>query len=66
MLRPEGFMPITIKPLQGQNAVQRVAQYMNRAEELRIIAEDSPEAREMLLRIALSYDSMAAGVTRSD
>ena len=59
-------MPITIKPLQGQNAVQRVAQYVNRAEELRIIAEDSPEAREMLLRIALSYDSMAAGVTRSD
>ena len=52
--------PTIIKSLAGSR-IDRMAQYRNRAEELRVIAEDMLVAsqKETLHRIAATYEDMA-------
>lgn len=53
-----------IRPLEGTDG-WCVVQYRNRAEELRVIAEDMlvPSEKEALCRIARTYDDMASMLT---
>ncbi|MBV8800697.1 MAG: hypothetical protein JO208_12920 [Alphaproteobacteria bacterium] len=54
-----------IKPLSG-SVMERVANYRNKAEELRVILEDLlvHDLRQTLRRIATEYDTMARTLAR--
>jgi hypothetical protein len=54
--------PLAIVPFSKGSSTYRVKRYRERAEELRAIAEDlcHPECQQMLIRLATSYDEMAA------
>ena len=53
--------PFTISPFSKGTAAYRIRRYLDRAEELRIIAQDmcDAECRRILLGLPVSYEQMA-------
>lgn len=64
MMDPFDSRPIAIVPCVQGSTSYRVKRYRERAEELRTIAADllSQECHDTLMRLANSYDQMAASL----